>query len=146
MPASKIASKTRGRPFRPGNPGGPGRPAGSRNQASIALDALAVDAAPAAMAKLTEAVATGDMRAIEILLSRIWPVRKGRPVNLSLPPVKNASDVVTALGHVADAMAAGDITPDEAQAVAGVLEGKRRAIETVELETRIAALEQGRKQ
>ena len=145
--ASKNARKTHkvpGRPFLPGHPGGPGRPAGSRNKATLALDALADDAAPAAMAKLTEAAATGDMRAIEILLSRVWPPQRSRRVVLDLPPIMTAADLVAALGKVAATMAAGVITPDEAQAVAAVLESKRRAIETVDLEARIIALE-GRK-
>jgi hypothetical protein len=46
-----------------------------------------------------------------------------------------------AIGLVADAVGTGTITPDEGQAVAAVLETKRRAIETVELEARVAALE-----
>jgi len=39
-------------------------------------------------------------------------------------------------------MAEGEITPDEAATVASALEAKRWTIETVELEKRIAALEQ----
>ena len=140
--ASKNGKKTRGHPFAPGNPGGPGRPSGSRNKASIALDVLAEGAAPAAMAKLAEAVAAGDMRAIEILLSRVWPIRKGRPVTLTMPVIKTASDLAEAMGCVTEAMASGDLTPEEAQAVSAVLETKRRAIETVELEARLSALEQ----
>jgi hypothetical protein len=43
-------------------------------------------------------------------------------------------------------MADGEITPDEANAVASVIETKRKAIETQELEQRVAALEaQGQK-
>jgi len=38
-------------------------------------------------------------------------------------------------------MARGEITPDDASTVAGVLEAKRRAIETVELEARLSELE-----
>ena len=38
-------------------------------------------------------------------------------------------------------MAGGDLSPEEGQAVAAVLETQRRAIETAELEARIAALE-----
>ena len=57
---------------------------------------------------------------------------------------EGAADLVTSLGRVADAVAAGDITPDEGQAVSAVLETKRRAIETLELETRIKALEKER--
>ena len=76
-----------------------------------------------------------------MVLARIWPARKGRPIALTLPPIKTAGDVVTALGAVADAVAAGDITPDEGSAVANVLETKRRSIETADLERRIEVLE-----
>jgi hypothetical protein len=63
---------------------------------------------------------------------------------MQLPKIKTAADVATALGTVADAVGAGDITPDEGAAVAAVLETKRRAIETVELESRVATLEKGK--
>ena len=95
---------------------------------------------------MVEAAKGGDMRAADLILSRVWPVRKGRPVALAIPPITVATDVVTALGAVATAMAAGDITPDEAAAVASVLEVKRRSIETVDLTARIEAIEKGTKQ
>ena len=53
---------------------------------------------------------------------------------MTLPAIQSASDVVAAVGAVADAVGAGDITPDEGQAVASILEAKRKAIETVDLE------------
>jgi hypothetical protein len=148
MAASKKATKTRkapGRPFEPGNPGGPGRPAGSRNKATLALDKIAADAGEDILNAMVEAAKAGDMRAADMILARVWPVRKGSPIVLPLPPIKTAADVVAALGAVADAVAAGGITPDEGQAVAGVLEVKRKAIETTDLEARVAALEQERK-
>jgi hypothetical protein len=133
--------------FEPGGPGGPGRPAGSRNKVSLALDQIADDAGKAILEKMVEAAKDGDLRAADLVLQRIWPVRKGRPLSLSLqlPVINTAADVVTALGTVADAVGAGEITPDEGQAVASILEAKRKAIETVELESRIAALEKERK-
>ena len=144
MAASKKAGKTRGRPFEPGNPGGPGRPVGSRNKATLALDKIADDAGKAILEKMVEAAKDGDLRAADLVLSRIWPARKGRPISLELPKIDTAADLVAGLGRVADAVAAGDITPDEGQAVSAVLETKRRAIETLELETRIKALEKER--
>jgi hypothetical protein len=84
----------------------------------------------------------GDMVAARLVLERIAPVRKGRPVSLPLPVVNTAGDVLAALGATIQAMAEGDITPDEAATVAGVLEVKRRAIETSELEARIKAIEE----
>jgi len=74
---------------------------------------------------------------------RIWRIKKGRAVSLRLPSVKTAQDVVAAVGVVADAVGAGE--PDEGQAMSVILEAKRKAIETVELESRVAALEQDRK-
>ena len=145
MDASKKPPETRGRPFEPGNPGGPGRPVGSRNKATLALDQIADDAGKAILEKMVEAAKGGDLRAAELALQRIWPARKSRPIALTLPAIQSASDVVAAVGAVADAVGTGEITPDEGQAVASILEAKRRAIETVDLEARLSALEQERK-
>jgi hypothetical protein len=49
--------------------------------------------------------------------------------------------VTKAIGAVASLMADGEITPEEASAVASVIELKRKAIETQELDQRVAALE-----
>ena len=74
-------------------------------------------------------------------MERIYPVRKGSLINLALPKVDAASDIVAALGVTVEAVSKGDITPDEASALAGLLETKRKAIETVEIEQRIEILE-----
>jgi len=148
MTASKNAEemeKAPGRPFEPGHPGGPGRPAGSRNKASVLLDKMAEGDAKAVLEKQLELAKGGDQRAAELVLSRIWPARKGRAVTINLQPIEAATDVVTALGTVADAVAMGDLTPDEGASVAAIIEIKRKAIEIVELENRITALESERK-
>jgi hypothetical protein len=122
-------------------PGNPGRPRGSRHEALKALDAIGADNAEAVMQAVVKAATEGDMRAAEILLRRIWPERKGRPITMDLPTLTTAGGIVEALGAVASAVAAGEVSPEEGQAVAGILETQRRAIETAELEGRIAALE-----
>jgi hypothetical protein len=144
MTASKKPGETRGRPFNPGNPGGPGRPAGSRNKATLLLDELADGDATAILQKQLDKAKEGDARAAELILSRVWQPRKGRPVAVKLPTIKTAADLVKALGTIADAVAAGDLSPDEGASVAAVLEVKRRAHETVELEARLTALEKER--
>lgn len=131
--------------FQSGNPGGPGRPVGSRNKATLLLDQMAASGAQAVLRKQMELAKDGDQRAAELILSRVWPVRKGRPVKLDLPAIDTAANVVSALGTVANAVGAGDLTPDEGQAVTVILEAKRRAIETAELESRVSALEQKRR-
>lgn len=84
----------------------------------------------------------GDMRAAEIMLRRAWPERKGRPIPLEMPETDTAESVAMAMRNVTAALAAGKISPEEAQAIASVLEHQRRAIETEQLEKRIATLEQ----
>jgi Family of unknown function (DUF5681) len=137
--------KQTGRRFAPGKSGNPaGKPRGARHAALVALDAIGAEAGTEIMAAVIAAAKGGDMRAADILLRRLWPERKGRPVQMHLPAIMAPSDIVAALGAVADAMAAGELSPEEGAAVAGILEAQRRAVETVEMEARIAALEQSR--
>ena len=75
-------------------------------------------------------------------MERLAPAVKSRPINLRLPVIETAADILKAQAAMIGAMARGEITPDEAATIAGVLETKRRAIETVQLEERITKLEQ----
>ena len=84
----------------------------------------------------------GDSIALRLVMERVAPVRRGRPVQFDLPALDNASDLALALGGILRATANGSLTPDEAATIAGVLETKRRAIETSNLEQRLDQLEQ----
>lgn len=142
MAAEKSAGKQRGKPFPKGTSGSPaGKPKGARSRSTILAEKLMeTDAEDVVRAVITAAKA-GDMTAARLVLDRIAPARKGRAVRFTLPPVETPSDVVTALGAVVRAVAAGELTTDEAAAVAALLEAKRKALETVEMERRLAALE-----
>ena len=63
----------------------------------------------------------GDMTAARLVLDRIAPPCRGRPVRLD-----SGADLVKALAAVADAMARGVLSAEEAQAAA-VLEHHRKA-------------------
>ena len=71
-----------------------------------------------------------------------WPPRRGRTVRIELPQIRTAGGVSEAMVAVLDAMAAGDITADETATIAGILEIRRKAIETQEFAERINRLEQ----
>ncbi len=140
--AETTPGKQRGRPFEPGQSGNPtGRPKGSRHQALLALDKIGEAASKEVLEAVVKGAKEGDMRAAEILLRRLWPERKGRVVEFDLPPIAGASDAIKAVAAIVDAVAAGQLTPEEAQAVASVVEIQRKTIETAELAERIAALE-----
>ena len=83
----------------------------------------------------------GDGPALRLCLDRIAPPRKDAPISITLPPVRSIEDAVDASATLLAAVAAGDVTPDEAGRVMALLTGHRQIIETGELERRIAALE-----
>jgi hypothetical protein len=62
---------------------------------------------------------------------------------VALPKVETARDAAAAAGAVAEAVAMGELTPAEATPMMALVEAFRRALETAELETRVAALEAG---
>ncbi|MHB0734258.1 hypothetical protein ACX4MT_20110, partial [Roseomonas mucosa] len=78
-------------------------------------------------------------RAAEILLRRVWPERKGRP--MGLPPLRDAADLLPLVAATLQAVAAGDLAAGEARDIGRLLAVAGRAIETEDLAARIAALE-----
>jgi hypothetical protein len=120
-----------------------GRPAGSRNKSTLVFDEIGREGIADTIRMVKrKADKEGSLRAAAILLARTWPRGRGRPVALDLPPVETAAGVVQAHAAVVAAMAAQQITPEEAKAVADVLESQRRAIETHDHDKRLQALEQ----
>lgn len=134
----KNAGKTRGKPFAPGNPG---RPKGARNRATLTLEKL-MDGSVEDVAKaVIMAAKSGDTSAARLVLERIMPARKDSPVMLALPDMKDAAGLLEAGNRVLEAMAGGELTPAEADAVFALIERQRRIVETVEIERRLSALE-----
>jgi hypothetical protein len=97
-----------------------------------------------ARAAITAAKA-GDTTAMKIVLDRVAPIRKGRPVEFTIPEAMDAAGVAEAFKDIATRMASGEITPEEATQVASVLELRRKAIETAEIEQRLKVLEEKEK-
>ncbi len=138
---SKNGGKTVDGKFARGNRFGRGRPEGSRNKATLAAQTLLDGEAEALTRKVVDMALSGDSTALRLCLERLLPPAKGRPVRLNLPDIKTVEDVLRAFSAMLKAMSDAHITPDEASTVASVLDQNRRALETVEIEERIAALE-----
>ena len=142
----EIAGRIQGGRFVPGVSGNPaGKPPGARARATRLAEQLMSDDAEAVVRAVINAAKGGDMTAAKIILDRIAPPCRGRRVRLNLPPIVGATDLLRALAAVADAMSRGVISAEEAQAAAVVLEHHRKAVETFDLERRLAALEQKRR-
>jgi hypothetical protein len=84
----------------------------------------------------------GDTVALRLCLDRIYPPRKDRPVKFTLPPIDSPRDAADIMVAVAKAVAAGDITPNEASEFAKVIDTYVKAFHTAELDERVARMEQ----
>ena len=127
--------------FEKGTSGNPnGRPKGSRNRSTLAAETLLDGEAEALTRKAIELALDGDLGAVRLCLERLIPARRSRVIQFDLPETSTVEDVVIAYDAVITAMADGEISPDEAATVAGVLESKRKAIETVELAEELNAM------
>jgi hypothetical protein len=130
----------RWRPGRSGNPAG--RPRGARHKATLAVEALLDGDAEKLTRKAVELALDGDTTALRLCLERIVPPRKERPIELDLPRLETPADAVEAHGRIANAIAAGELTPGEGEALAKTVEAFARAIEVRDLEARLAQIEE----
>ena len=143
---AKTDKRQRGKPFKKGTSGNPsGRPQGSRNKASLAIESLLDGQGEALTQKAIDLALDGDSAALKLCLERLCPPRKSRPINIALPETKTAEGVSEAQATVVRAVAAGELTPDEGTALSGILEARRKVIETQDHENRISALEETKK-
>jgi hypothetical protein len=144
--AENTVGKQRGRPFSRGASGNPaGKPAGARHKVTRAVEALLEGQADALTQKAISLALAGDGRALRLCLDRIAPPRKDAPVSFALPPILTAGDTVTASSSLLEAVAAGEVTPDEAGRVMALLTAHKSLVETGDLERRIEALEVAKK-
>jgi hypothetical protein len=83
----------------------------------------------------------GDVPALRLCLERLAPARRDAPIAFDLPPIRSLEDAAGASAALLDAVAGGDITPDEAGRVMALLTAHKSIMEAGELERRITALE-----
>ncbi|EIZ81885.1 hypothetical protein WYO_5473 [Methylobacterium sp. GXF4] len=127
-------------PGRSGNPGG--RPKGARNRSTTALEAIFDGESEALTRKVIELALDGDTVALRMCLDRLMPVRKDRPITFVLPEIETAADLTKATKALLQGVADGEITPSEAAELSKLVDAHTKAIEAVDLATRLSALEQ----
>jgi len=130
-------------PFQKGRSGNPkGKSPGTRHKATqAALEMLGGDLEAITQECLRQAK-EGNLMAVKLVLDKLIPSAKELPLSLSLPKVEGAATLPAALSAVMAAVAQGEITPGEGQAVCSMLENYRRGLELTDLEDRLTALEE----
>ncbi len=114
---------------------------GSRNKATLAVQALLDGEAEGISRKAIELAKDGDLQAIKLVLERVLPPRKDALIELELPKVEKAEDVVSAISAIMEAVARGELTPSEGRILTGMVDNLRKGIETTELEAKLSHLE-----
>ena len=128
--------------FQRGRSGNPrGKPKGAVHTATLAARALLSGELDEICRQIVEKAKAGDMTAAKIIVDKIVPNARETPLSVSLPPLNQTRDIPAVARAILDAASKGQILPSEAVTLAGLLATLSRAIESVALEERLAALE-----
>ena len=131
--------------FKPGQSGNPkGKAPGTRNKITMAAQALLDGEGEALTRKAVELAKGGDMAALRLCLERILPPLRERPVAVNLPDISTLEGIDQASSAILQAVAVGELLPGEGTVLSRIVETRRKALETYELEQRITALEENK--
>jgi len=123
-----------------GNPAG--KPAGARNKSTRMVLTIMERGAKEITEAVVKLAKEGDLSAARLVIERLLPPAKDRPITLALPDTDTAAGIAQAQAVIVRAVATGELLPGEATTLAGIVEVRRKALETKEIEQRIAALEE----
>src|SRR6267154_4406739 len=137
--SAATASRDANGRFLPGQSGNPaGKRPGTRNRATLIREALDGDEEMVVARSVIDKAKSGDGVAARFLLGLLCPRPRGRAITLDLPEGAGAGDTVAAFNATLQAMAAGEITPDEALTVTRMLDGRLEALNAFKLQRELA--------
>jgi hypothetical protein len=130
--------------FVPGISGNPaGKRPGTRNRKTVLAEALR-DGEDTTVARVViDQALAGDIVTARFLLGLLSPKPRDRAIELDLPADAQPGDIVAAFDATIAAMAAGEITPDEALTVTRVLDSRRRAASALDAQRPREAADRG---
>ena len=128
--------------FKKGQSGNPaGRTKGSKNRATLLAIAAMEGELGAIVKRIIDAAKAGDMAAARLVVDKLIPAAKDRPVSIKLPQITDVATCNAAQAKITATVASGDLLPSEGEALSGLVEHQRRALETHNMAKRIEALE-----
>jgi hypothetical protein len=103
----ELSTVVKPRGWQPGQSGNPkGKPRGSRHRATVMAEKLLGSDLPDVIKSVITAAKDGDMQAAKIIMDRLVPVRKGKPVRFNLPDL-NAAGLGEAFAAIVQAVSQG---------------------------------------
>ena len=129
--------------FRSGVSGNPfGRPRGARNRSTCLAEAMLDEEAVALMRQAINLAKAGDPMALRLCIERLVPKRTERSIEFEMPSISEPKDAVDALSWIAEGVGRGELTASEAGSLVSVVQAVLKAIEVLNLDQRLAALEE----
>jgi hypothetical protein len=126
--ANTAKIQRRGRPFEKGQSGNPaGKPTGARHRATVAAEVLLDGEAETLTRKAVDMALAGNPIALRLCLDRILPPRRERPPKFALPPLRSVADAAPAIAAIFEAVAVGEVTAIQADALSKLVDGFVRA-------------------
>lgn len=122
-----------------GNPNG--KKPGSRNKATQMVLAMMEGGAKEITQAVIDAAKAGDLSAARLVIERLAPPMRERPINIELPDTCTAEGCAQAQSAILQAVGTCDLLPGEGATLATIVENRRRSLETQDLEQRISILE-----
>ena len=129
--------------FRKGASGNPaGRPKGARNRATRLAEAMLEGEAVELMRQAIDLAKAGDIAAIRLCVERLVPRRVERCIEFEMQSISEPKDAVAALSQIVVGIGRGELTASEAHSLVSVVEASLKAIEVLDLDQRLATLEE----
>ena len=111
-------------------------------QALLDGDRNGITGTEALALSLFEKALSGDVRAFEAVLALTGQTPRATAPAFPLPETSAAADIPKLTAAILHAVADGTLTPDEGAKIGSIISLHCKALETAELEARIAALEE----
>jgi hypothetical protein len=140
-PEPSDGGRQAGGKFAPGNRLSNGRKPGSRNRTTLAALNLLDGEAERLSRRAVELALAGDVAALKLCIDKVAPPRRDRPVEITMDRIETAADACSAISDLIEAVAAGELAPSEADAVAALIERRAKLTELSDIEQRLSALE-----
>ncbi len=128
--------------FQKGQSGNPaGKPKGAKDRRTEMRSLLQPHAEKLIQTAVNLALA-GDVQALRICVDRIIPPVREDRLQIDLPPIADAAGCADAQAVIMQAVATGELLPSQGDALAGLVEHRRRALDTSEMAKRLEAIEE----
>jgi hypothetical protein len=128
--------------FQPGQSGNPaGRAVGSRNKKTLAAEAALFDHAKELVEDLVRRAKNGEPAAMRLVMERVLPAGRGRPLPIELPSIRSTEDALAAADVIMDALKEGAVSAREAVDLLRVVEGLTRLTAVIPFIQKVARRE-----